>query len=562
MSKKRLYIFIAAIVLFAACLPLFTINCIGGHDINYHLLRIEALKEGILAGKPFLRINMLFFGGMGYASSLFYPDLLLYFPAILRALGVGINQSYHLFIALCIVLGFITSFYSARYISKSSYAGIITAVIFTLYQYHIDDIYTRSAVGEFTAVIFVPLVLAGLYDFIYEEFNKPWLLAVGMSGVLLCHTITTIVCLGVCVFVSLIEIRQLLRMPVKLLRLLFTIIFVMGLTAFYWMPVFEMLLTGTVNNEFTYNTAYESPKLWEIFYNDYNRMGVVIFVLLLSGLIIKRRSRFADICAVTGLAVTLCSTTFFPWARLEGVLGFVQFPWRLFVMSGPLLAFAEGIYFSQLASDIGTKDYDAKTKDAGVWDSCSARVILIIVTGIMLFSAISTLERNKEKYYSYSDDYFEYVPYTAEVIGGEWMPTTVENRGALISQADSARLDDGSGIGVIRNKNELEISGIKKQVKYADVPFVYYKGYAAVNSDTNEFLKVSAEGENGCIRVYTEGAENIRVYYKGTAIQHMSDIISLISLIAGISYIAINLRSYIREKKGKNEIGISSNIEG
>ena len=86
-------------------MPLFTVNCIGGHDIAYHLLRIEALKTGILQGRPFLRINMLFFGGMGYASSLFYPDFLLYFPAVLRVLGVGINLSYHLFVALCIILG-------------------------------------------------------------------------------------------------------------------------------------------------------------------------------------------------------------------------------------------------------------------------------------------------------------------------------------------------------------------------------------------------------------------------------------------------------------------------
>ena len=87
---------LAVIVLLAACAPLFTINCIGGDDIIYHLLRIEALKEGILAGRPFLRINMLFFGGAGYASSMFYPDLLLYFPVgtlhihfSAKALGCG-----------------------------------------------------------------------------------------------------------------------------------------------------------------------------------------------------------------------------------------------------------------------------------------------------------------------------------------------------------------------------------------------------------------------------------------------------------------------------------------
>ncbi len=78
-----------------ACFPLFTVNCINGHDIEYHLLRIESLKAGIEAGLPFLRVNLLFFGGEGYASSLFYPDFLLYFPAVLRAMGLSINLSFH-----------------------------------------------------------------------------------------------------------------------------------------------------------------------------------------------------------------------------------------------------------------------------------------------------------------------------------------------------------------------------------------------------------------------------------------------------------------------------------
>ena len=162
MSSKRFHIALTVIVLLAACAPLFTINCIGGDDLIYHLLRIEALKEGILAGRPFLRINMLFFGGAGYASSMFYPDLFLYFPALLRAIGTQINLSFHLFVALCIILGFASSYFCAKYVSGSSYAALATAVIFTLYQYHIDDIYTRSAVGEYTAVIFVPFVIADL----------------------------------------------------------------------------------------------------------------------------------------------------------------------------------------------------------------------------------------------------------------------------------------------------------------------------------------------------------------------------------------------------------------
>ncbi|MCR4907235.1 MAG: hypothetical protein K5985_00265, partial [Lachnospiraceae bacterium] len=127
--KQRVLVFILAAAFLTAILPLFTVNCIGGHDIEYHLLRIEALKEGIKAGLPFLRVNLLFFGGEGYASSMFYPDTLLYFPALLRAFGVGINASFHLFIALCILLCLLSSFFAAYYCTESISGAVVTAVI-------------------------------------------------------------------------------------------------------------------------------------------------------------------------------------------------------------------------------------------------------------------------------------------------------------------------------------------------------------------------------------------------------------------------------------------------
>ena len=162
---KRSYILLGSIffvVIFFACSPLMTKHCINGHDVDYHLLRIESLKEGILAGKPFLKVNMLFLGGAGYASSLFYPDLLLYFPGVLRALGVSINQSYHLFVALCIILCYASTYICTKMVTKKRFSSMIGAIIMTLSQYHIDDIYTRSAVGEFTAFIFLPFFLINL----------------------------------------------------------------------------------------------------------------------------------------------------------------------------------------------------------------------------------------------------------------------------------------------------------------------------------------------------------------------------------------------------------------
>ncbi len=507
-------------------MPLFTLNCIGGHDITYHLLRIEALKTGIMAGRPFLRVNMLFFGGMGYASSLFYPDLLLYFPALLRVFGVGINLSYHLFVALCVILGFAVSFFCAKHVSKSCHAAMITAVIFTLYQYHLYDIYVRSAAGEFTAVIFVPFVIAGLYDFLYEDMKQPWFLIVGMSGVILCHTITAVICLMLCLAAVIIDIGNIKSNPKKLLSLFGAAALTLGITAFYWMSVLEMLSTGAFSSDFSFDAAFEAAKLWEIPFNEYNRMGTAVFVLLLSGLLIREKERFANFCAISGLIITVCTTRILPWDRLSGVLGFLQFPWRFFVVTGPLLAFAEGIYLSRLADEIG----GGRERNGTGYIS---RIVLMITAAVMLVSAVGNLQNVTEEYYSYSDDYFEYLPYTAEVIGGEWLPAAASDREALLENSDKAFTDNGTEIGISRFKNELTTDSIPDGTKYVEVPFVYYKGYAAVNTETGEIYTVTGEGSNGCARVYTDGAGKIRVYYKGTVFQHIGTAVSAVTL-AGI----------------------------
>ncbi len=527
------------VTVFFACLPLFTVNCINGHDVIYHLLRIEALKTGISEDLPFLRINMLFLGGEGYASSLFYPDTLLYIPALLRLAGISINSSYHLFVALTLILGFVTSYFSMKYISKDRYASMITAVIFTLAQYHLGDVYTRSAVGEFTALIFIPLVIAGLWDFAYEGMTRPWLLTIGMTGVILCHTLSTLFCLGLCSFFLIISIRKIIDRPILLLKLALTGLTALALTAFYWISMLEQM--GSASFKYTkvsFDLDYEKLLLTEVFKNSYSSMGIAIFLPLLFAFFIRhndRQIRFADINLFLGLIFTLSATGFFPWKRFAGRLSFIQFPWRLFIIAFPLLAFSAGLYAKEFVSENGKGS--SLIKKSG----------LIAVLALMTVSAVSNYSVNDEGYYSYSDDYFDHAPYTAEIIGGEWLPTTVDNRLKLVYDADMAYTVDGEGIEVERDRNSLsvDLSGIEGD--YIDVPFVYYKGYAAEDENAVP-LKVDGNGENGRVRVYTDGAARIRVFYKGTLLQNTADIISL------LSWIIIAVIAYRRIRKGKTGI--------
>ncbi len=524
-SGRGFVISVSLIALFFACLPLFTVNCIQGHDIDYHLLRIEALKTGILNGLPFLRVNMLFFGGEGYASSMFYPDFLLYIPALLRAAGVGINLSYHIFVAFCIVAAFTVMYLSMVYITGNRHAAVISAVAYTLCQYHMDDIYTRAAVGEFTAFIFLPLVAAGLYDLTEKDFEKPWLLSAGIAGVLLCHTLSTVFCIILCVVFSIVNFRTFAEKPVKLLKLFLTAVITLALTAFYWLPFMEQICSAEFRyKEAKFDVGYEKLLLRDVFTNSSGRMGIALFLLILTALLIRhtgdRLVRSADIFAVTGLVFALCTTGFFPWKRLERYVMSVQFPWRLFIMTSLLLSIAAGIYIERAAGNMG-------------------KAAVTAVLALMIVSAVFNISRTEEGYYSYSDDYYDVVDYTKDVIGGEWLPETVTSRGKLGKYSEYAFDDKGEKVAVKRYGNTLTAEDPGSE--YLDVPFVYYKGYAA-EDDSGRALRTDGSGENGRVRVYTGGAGSIRVAYRGTPLQKAADLISILTLVVLIVFYVLKKR--------------------
>ena len=523
---------VSLVTLVFACLPLFSVNCIQGHDIDYHLLRIEALKTGILNGAPFLRINMLFFGGEGYASSMFYPDFLLYIPSVLRSMGAGIGLSYHIFVAFCVIAAFVSIYFCALYISENTAAALISAVCYTLCQYHMDDIYTRAAVGEFTAFIFIPFVAAGLYDLTEKDFKKPWLIMAGMAGTLLCHTLTTVFCILFCIGYLIVRARVFMKKPELLLKLFLAALVTAALTCFYWLPVMEqMSLMEFKYAESIFDVDYEKLLLREIFENSAGRMGIALIILLFPAFLIRHgedeKVRTADIFALAGIVFTLFTTGLFPWKRLSGLVSAVQFPWRLFIMSCLLFSLAAGIYIAKAAE--------------------KKELAVILVLSVMTVSAVANLNRTEEGYYSYSDDYYNEVKFTKSVIGGEWLPKAVSDRNKLGNDRDTAFDAEGRDHEALRQGNAVTVSSLNSA--YVDVPLIFYPGYSAEDGK-GRTLKVDGSGKNGCVRVYTGGSDSVRVYYGGTVLQKAADIISLLSLLLIMAALVIK-RKKTEEKAGK-----------
>lgn len=542
------------VVMFVACSKLFSKYCINGHDLEYHLLRIEALKEGILMGRPFLKVNALFFGGAGYASSMFYPDFLLYIPAVLRAIGVPINSCYHIFVAVCIVMCYFTTYYAAKGISNEKYAGIIAATIITLCNYHLEDIYVRSAVGEYTAFIFIPLIIYGIYNTIYEGMNKPYVLGIGFSGLLLCHTLSFAICMVIAAFICILKIKNLVGTPKVIIRLFATALVSVFVTCFYWLPMLEQFLKDSfyVNKEQWSDMSYSAMPIADGFSYVFPSIGIAVVLFCIPVFLIKKNEKsdsvkYSEILVLGSFFLILVSSNLFPWKRFGKYLSMVQFPWRLFIIVSVCLSMAAGVILTKVASSATLSKFIVFTDKSGgknITESLMGCLVLFVVILSMSTTAFSSMKINDTGYYDYSNDYYSYKPFTATVIAGEWLPQRVENMEQLVEQSEDAFSNDGEEVSFERYKNEIILS-IDKDFEYVDVPFVYYLGYSA-KKENGEKIRLDGNGQNGLVRVYPDGYNGkIVIYYEGTLIQKISQIVSLTTAI----FIIVLCVLYKRRKK-------------
>ncbi len=545
--ENRITLIFFIITMIVATAPLISRYCINGHDIEYHLLRIESLKEGILIGRPFMKVNTLFYGGAGYASSLFYSDLFMHIPALLRVFGVGIGKSFHIYTAMIFVLCYLSTFYSVWKMSMSKFAATIAAVLLTLCPYHMDDMLVRTACGENAAFIFLPLALYGIFNVLYEGMDKPWVFGLGMAGLVLTHPATCVLMCVVCIVAFLINIKVLLADPKLFTRLLVVSVLALLVTGYQWIPMLEQFANAQfyVSDNWT-DLLDAAVPFSDVASSVFPCVGFMLFALVIPRFFMSKKDypilAFVDMCLIAAAIFAVGATNIMPWEKVAKLFGFLQFPWRMFIMTSVFLAVADGIILRLFLDRI------PEEKRRIAFD-----IVLVVVTAIMMQMAINHQNENSMGYYDYSDDYYSYKPFTANVIAGEWLPKTVTDPGSLVLQSDKMLFDDGSSADFTREKATI-VSKITEPHDYVDVPFIYYKGYTAVLVDDQgekTEIEVKDEGKNGMCRVDLAGRTGeLTVKYSGTILQMISLIVThlFILLIFDLMYLKNKYKKKLRER--------------
>ena len=536
MSKKSTVILFYIIITIYALLLSFLMLKNGlyrGHDLVFHLSRIIGLKDSLINGDIIALIHVGLYG-YGYANGLFYGNLFIYLPAILHMQGLSIVRSYAVFLCLINIFTGFTIYYALNKIIKKPTISLVGSIIYLSIPYRIYDYTIRAAVGEMLAFAIVPIILLGIIEIIYNDGKKWWLLSIGFVLLIQSHIISTILLFITCIILLIINYKYITKNVIISLIKAATLGILLG--AFFIFPLLEQyiyssLVINNLNTEkeiIKHTLPVEKLFLGIICFknNNYYIPGVGLLFVVISLLRFKIKTKnkkllkICDSLLIIGFGSLICITDFFPWAELGRYLGFIQFPWRLYLISTVCLLFSSSIIL-YLYEKMNKKKY----------------IIIIIISIISAMTNIYISKNVLDDYWGYEEAiYIKSYEVNYYVAGGEYLPyktniDALNKRGDIITSNNENLKIDFNRKG---NKLYINYSNNTNKDTYIDLPLLNYRGYKA---DKGYIIR---NGNNNIIRInLNKESDSFKVYYGGTLIQKISYIISVVTLITMIIYIII-----------------------
>ena len=552
--------------------------------------KINGIADGIIDGQFPVRIHPNTLQGFGYALSYFYPEAFLYPFAILRLIGYSLRFCVYALI-FCINLATVAvSFLCVKRVIKVDSVAIkyfvsaTCAFLYTFNPYRLIDIYSRGAIAEALAIIFLPLIVTGVYVIIVENGSISWLVA-GAFGLVNSHVLSCEMVAFFAVLLCVICFRKVFKKEC-LLKLLSACGITALLSAYYIIPFLHMSSTDSykVYAENAYDTSNNMLSIKDIvgitvstvgkvnngtFFDVRYTLGiaiVVLSILLFIWTVVNRKNGgFGTICFAFGVIALWLSSSLFPWKEIESMGGIfrtvfcmVQFPWRYLSIAMVCFMFviAEGfsIAFSRVNENVCNKE---QAHRMGV-PSKVVHVMAVIACTLVFAQAIgyfSTLSKTA------SDTQLIYDGAALNkysMVGmGEYEPVAFDDQELDYSIEELQYMfdedivinptgDDGNTgltIGPLSKSgtdSSILIINPTGEEKILYMPITYYRGYLVENvaksEDGIEAVPELFETEYGTVGLKVPAGyyNGVHITYKENIIYRISELISVLTL-AGLA---------------------------
>ena len=526
-------------------------------DLLFHLSRIEGIKEGVLSGQFPVMMESVWMEGKGYPVSIFYGDILLYIPALLRIVGVPVVLTYKIFVLLINLLTAFSACFCFKRIFKYDISAYLGMFLYVLASYRLMDIFVRAAVGEYAAFIFFPVIALGAKKILFEDtgsrdyYKNSLILTLGMTGLIETHVLSTVMTVFLLALTFILFAKATFRKK-TLLCILKAVGESVIVNLYFFVPFIDYYINEPVyagkGGDHTQALQIRSAgayirQFFDFFGHIFGRnvedinmrmqltVGLALTLALFACLVlflVKYRNYKIFVLGAMSFLCLLMSTDMFPWNSLEGythlfkVLSKVQFPWRYLAASIAFITLLTGAMADRVLDD-HEKISETLVKIASF--------ILVIVS---VFTTAVFSVRYKADYfmvdfktYDEVDSGYmgacEYLKEGTELTVTEYVPENTQ-----LEAYELRSVKDSKVTVYVANPGDAS---------FVEIPKLNYKGYRAFDEDKNP-LSI----ENGYLNlinvVVPKGYEgNITVKFVQPLSWRISQLISLAGIILIIVYI-------------------------
>ena len=549
LKTSILLIMLGLSVSFSSFLP----YIIGGHDQEFHILRIMGIENGIMNGQFPVRNYPSSNNGYGFMCGAMYPDVFLYFPALLKMMGVSMVCAFNTFLAAINIATAFVSYYSVKSITKSRYTAAIAAVIYTTCTWRLVNMLTRMAIGEALAMIFFPVVIAGLYHILKGDKKKWYILAVGITGVLYSHIISTAVVILFCIIMCIVFYKDTFRKE-TLMAILKAAALTLAVSLWFLVPFISMYQEDfvAINQSDAFRYSLISPtQLFDVlnirmglsYYSTTSDVGIelsqslgigvsVCLIVCVVYFIFRKDNRIKDegyikALFILGIILLYMSTVWFPWDlvwKIKIVSKFfnsIQFSWRLLSIISAIICVSGSVVIAHYCV--------TKERKIAVFTA----VLAVVFIGVSIYANAYIgkgiwLRQNTSPLTSWANDY-------------NYCGTNISKLYAGVYKSDEFTVTDWEKKGLsIDMTVESKTKGTDGKV---EVPLLYYPGYKAVDSNGNKLECLRGTNDVLSIAVPSGYSGTVKIRYKGLAFWKISDIISLMSLLIIIAYVILKKKN-------------------
>lgn len=555
LRKKIIILGMVSIIIFSSLLSIGN-NIYFGDDLNFHLHRIISLSDALAAGNIPQRIQLTMIHGYGYASPLYYGELFLIIPSLLYLMCVPLQLCYQIFVVIINVFTCLITFWCVKKMTDQDEIALLGSFLYTGSAYRLVNIYQRCAVGEFTAMAFLPLITYGFYHLYSkkdcEQYRIKDLLPLifGITGVIQSHTLSIEMSIIFILIFLLFNIKKTFKFK-RFVALLQVCFITFAINAWFIVPMVislkQDIKVKTIQN-YIGSWSVDPARFFSFIDTGAGHhltlgfsslIGIILFIVIK----LYRNEWEIDInemkCMDNFMGLALLSVFFVsPYClwdniynisqKLGKILSVVQFSWRYLAFATVFFVFAISIVLKIIKRNVNKQYYCTILL---LFAICGLAFGSTFMVSISLQSKSSDLG-DKVTTYQYYMNNDEEVNIGDYVWGGEYLPTKATDN---LDKFNKTKIHSNLEIKI--NKSHLKGENKTIEVKNGShsssiiLPIIYYKNYHAFTQNGRELTL--RESDSGLVSITVPSNFNgiISIKYVEPILWKISESISLITLI-------------------------------